>query len=57
MGTKYRPSIKDQKATQRFHQNARRKVESGPVKHLLHFTAKPKEISPKQGTESPNSGR
>jgi hypothetical protein len=39
MGSKYRPSIKDQKANQRFHQNARRAAANGPVKKSLFLTS------------------
>jgi hypothetical protein len=57
MGTKYRPSIKDQKASQRFHTNARRTAATGPVKHSLFITPKPNENSEKKGTETPDAGR
>jgi hypothetical protein len=57
MGSKYQPRIKDLKANQRFHANARRKAASGPLKGSLFLTAKPKEIPPKSGTEIPSSGR
>jgi hypothetical protein len=42
MGAKYQPNIKDQKANQRFHQNARRAAASGPVKKSLYLISKPK---------------
>jgi hypothetical protein len=57
MGSKYQPRIKDLKANQRFHTNARRNAATGPVKGSLFLTAKPKKNAPKSGTESPNSGR
>jgi hypothetical protein len=57
MGSKYQPSIKDQKANQRFHQNARRKAATGPVKRSLFLTGKTKENPPKSGTEIPSGGR
>ncbi|HZZ20228.1 MAG TPA: hypothetical protein VFE25_12700 [Opitutaceae bacterium] len=58
MGLKYQPRIKDQKAAQRFHTNARRDLATkGPVKGSLFLTAKPKVNSPKSGTETPNGGR
>jgi hypothetical protein len=47
VGTKYRPSTKDQKANLRFHQNARRAA-GGPVKHSLHV-AHPRTVA-KGGT-------
>lgn len=57
MGSKYQPSIRDQKANQRFHTNARRKAAtSGPVKGSLFLTHKPKEKAPKGGTETENKG-
>lgn len=47
MGSKYRPSIKDQKANQRFHQNARRAAANGPVKKSLFLTAEPPRPAPR----------
>jgi hypothetical protein len=38
MGSKYRPNIKDQKATERFHQKARRAAAHGPVKQSLFLS-------------------
>ncbi len=46
MGSKYRPSIKDQKANQRFHQNARRAAANGPVKKSLFLTSAPAKPAP-----------
>jgi hypothetical protein len=57
MGSKYQPRIKDLKANQRFHTNARRNAATGPVKGSLFLTAKPKKNAPKIGTESQNGGR
>jgi hypothetical protein len=57
MGSKYQPRIKDLKANQRFHTNARRKAASGPVKGSLFLTAKPKDNASKGGTEIPSGGR
>ncbi len=47
MGSKYRPSIKDQKATQRFHQNARRAAANGSVRKSLFLTAEPPRPAPR----------
>jgi len=52
MGSKYRPSIKDQKANQRFHKNARLKVANGPVRASFFLTQRSPE--PTKG-ESPKS--
>jgi hypothetical protein len=58
MGTKYQPRIKDQKAAQRFHTNARRDLATkGPVKGSLFLTTKPKLNPPKGGTEIKSGGR
>ncbi len=48
MGAKYQPSIKDQKALRRYHENARRTKAPGPVKNLLHLPV-PKAPAAKDG--------
>jgi hypothetical protein len=52
MGTKYRPSIKDQKATQRFHRNGRLKVANAAVKASF-FLPQKSPIPPKGESPQP----
>jgi hypothetical protein len=39
VGSKYKPSIKDLKATLRFHQNARRAAATGAVRKSVYISA------------------
>jgi hypothetical protein len=55
MGTKYRPSIKDQKATQRFHKNVRLKVANGAVKASFYLTQRSPEAAKGNTTASKKS--
>jgi hypothetical protein len=57
MGSKYQPSIKDQKASQRFHKNVRLKIASGPVRQSRFLPQTPINNLPKSGTETPSSGQ
>jgi hypothetical protein len=51
MGSKYRPSIKDQKAALRYQQAAVRTAANGPVKRSVFITARPAPTAPQKSKE------
>jgi hypothetical protein len=52
VGAKYQPSIKDLKATLRFHQNAKRAAATGAIKKSLYMPSLPPRQAPIKTGES-----